>query len=157
MSLLTSQLGPASTVKIRHASTHAEFVACYPVIVDLRPFLKNADDWCERAFGMGQAGYRVLAAWRQDVAVAVAGYRVMENLIHGRFLYVDDLVTTFDNRGQGLGASLLEELARIGVKEKCSRLVLDTAATNANARRFYMREGLLDVAVGFVKQLENVE
>ena len=80
----------------------------------------------------------------------------MENLIHGRFLYVDDLVTMLCNRGKGLGASLLGELARIGIEERCARLVLDTAATNASARRFYTREGLSDVAVGFVRQLENV-
>ena len=33
-------------------------------------------------------------------------------------------------------------------------LVLDTAVANTSARRFYAREGLLDVVVGFVKPLE---
>src|SRR5262249_46342507 len=115
------------------ASSRDDLMACYPVVAELRPFLKDAVDWYERAIAMAEAGYRVLAAWRQDRVVAVAGYRVMENLIHGRFLYVDDLVTAFGHRGEGVGASLLEELARIGIKERCSRLVLDTAATNANA------------------------
>ncbi|MET4201675.1 GNAT family N-acetyltransferase [Bradyrhizobium sp. LA6.12] len=156
MSMQTCNPAPASEADLRHASSQGELQACYPVIAELRPFLRDAVDWCERATVMAQAGYRVLAAWKQDRAVAVAGYRVMENLIHGRFIYVDDLVTAFDNRGKGLGASLLKELAHIGTKEHCSRLVLDTAATNANARRFYTRAGLLDVAVGFVKQLENV-
>jgi hypothetical protein len=35
---------------------------------------------------MAGAGYRVLAAWDGDRVAAIAGYRVMENLIHGRFL-----------------------------------------------------------------------
>jgi hypothetical protein len=38
-------------------------------------------------------GYRVLATWRGREPVALAGYRIAENLIHGRFIYVDDLVT----------------------------------------------------------------
>jgi GNAT superfamily N-acetyltransferase len=153
----TQKFKPAPvTADLRPTSNRDELEACYPVVVELRPFLKDAADWCERASAMAEAGYRVLAAWRQGRVVAVAGYRVMENLIHGRFIYVDDLVTTLSNRGEGLGSSLLEELARIGLKERCSRLVLDTAATNGNARRFYTREGLLDVAVGFVKQLDNV-
>src|SRR5215475_3974694 len=137
MSMRMYKPARASAADLRHASSRDELVACYPVVVELRPFLKDATEWCERASAMAAAGYRVLAAWRHDRAVAVAGYRVMENLIHGRFLYVDDLVTTFGNRGHGLGGSLLKELARIGVKEHCSRLVLDTGATNANARRFY--------------------
>ncbi len=98
-------------------------------------------------------GYRVLAAWRDDRVIALAGYRVMRNLIHGRFLYVDDLITTAAERGAGLGAALLKELSAIGEAAGCGRLVLDTAATNTDARRFYVREGLVDVVVGFVKPL----
>ena len=156
MSVQTSKPAPASAAHLRHASSRDELAACYPVIVELRPFLRDAAEWCERASAMAGAGYRVLAAWRQDHAVAIAGYRVTENLIRGRFLYVDDLVTARDDRGNGLGASLLKELARIGMKENCRSLVLDTAAANTNARRFYKREGLLDIVVGFVKPLENV-
>jgi ribosomal protein S18 acetylase RimI-like enzyme len=156
MSVQASKPAPASTADLRHATTRDELAACYPVIVELRPFLKDTAGWCERASAMAEAGYRVLAAWRQDRAVAVAGYRVMENLIHGRFLYVDDLVTAPGDRGKGLGASLLKELAQIGMRENCQSLVLDTAAANTNARRFYKREGLQDLVVGFIKPLENV-
>jgi hypothetical protein len=35
----------------------------------------------------------------------------------------------------------------------CWRPVLDTAAANANARRFYAREGLRDVVVGFIQPI----
>lgn len=156
MPMQTHKAASASAAHIRRASSPAELEACYPVIMQLRPFLKDAADWCGRAAVMAKAGYQVLAAWKQDRVVAVAGFRVMENLIHGRFLYVDDLVTTFDSRGQGLGASLLKELTDIATEDSCSRLVLDTATTNVNARRFYAREGLRDVGVGFVKPLQNV-
>jgi ribosomal protein S18 acetylase RimI-like enzyme len=102
---------------------------------------------------MAGAGYRVLVAREPERVAAVAGYRITENLIHGRFLYVDDLVTAEGRRGEGLGASLLKELSRIGIEEGCRRLVLDTAAANEKARRFYRREGLQDIVVGFVKPL----
>jgi GNAT superfamily N-acetyltransferase len=144
----------SSKVVIRHAASSEDLAACFPVIVQLRPFLGDAIEWQERVSSMGRAGYRVLAAWDGECAVAVAGYRVMENLIHGRFVYVDDLVTADGRRGEGLGALLLEEISRIGVEARCRRLVLDTAAANTSARRFYTREGLLDVVVGFVKPLE---
>ncbi|MGH6617433.1 GNAT family N-acetyltransferase [Sphingomonas sp.] len=140
--------------ELRHAATIETLAACFPVIAELRPQLKDVDEWCDRATAMQVAGYRVLAAWSGDRALALAGYRVIENLIHGRFLYVDDLVSTAEHRGQGLGARLLHELSVIGSREGCGRLVLDTAAANAGARRFYLREGLYDLAVGFIKPLE---
>jgi len=138
---------------IRHASSHEELVACFPVVSELRPYLQDAEEWCERVSAMTPAGYRVLAAWDGDRVLAVAGYRVMENLIHRRFLYVDDLVSATGERGKGLGAALLRELSTVARGEHCWRLVLDTAATNANARRFYAREGLRDAVVGFIKPI----
>ncbi|HEY4251400.1 MAG TPA: GNAT family N-acetyltransferase [Roseomonas sp.] len=146
---------PPPGIILRDARSHDELVACFPVIAQLRPHLKDAAEWVERASGMAADGYRVLAAWEGGRVVAVAGYRMMENLIHGHFLYVDDLVADAGQRGKGLGAALLQELSAIGVDEYCRRLVLDTAATNTNARRFYKREGLVDAVIGFVKPLEQ--
>ncbi len=140
-------------IKLRQAHSHEELAACFPVISKLRPRLKGVDEWVERALGMATDGYRILAAWEEDQVLAIAGYRVMENLIHDHFLYVDDLVTAEGHRGKGLGAALLTELSAIALDEYCGRLVLDTAATNESARRFYKREGLIDVAIGFVKPL----
>jgi ribosomal protein S18 acetylase RimI-like enzyme len=142
------------THRLGHACTADELAACFPVISQLRPLLKDAAEWVARACAMKADGYRVLAAWNGDRVLALAGYRVADNLIHGRFLYVDDLVTARSERGRGLGAALLAELSVIGAGQGCQRLVLDTAAANAGARRFYRREGLLDLSIGFVKSLE---
>jgi ribosomal protein S18 acetylase RimI-like enzyme len=149
----TSTKLEASTIRISHAATSVELQACFPVISHLRSYLVDPEDWVSRAEAMASAGYRVLAVWHNEEVVAVAGYRIMQNLIHHRFLYIDDLVTSPDNRGKGLGAMLLTELTAIGTQETCTRLVLDTAAANTNAQRFYKREGLLDLVVGFIKPL----
>ncbi|MBD3848853.1 GNAT family N-acetyltransferase [Bosea sp. SSUT16] len=145
--------GLPEKVTFRHAQTPNELAACFPVISQLRPRLKGSDEWLERASEMAGDGYRILAAWENNRVVAVAGYRITQNLIHDRFLYVDDLVTSDEQRGRGLGASLLTELSAIAVDQQCNRLVLDTAATNEKARRFYKREGLIDAVIGFVKPL----
>lgn len=142
-----------SGIVLRQAHSQEDLAACFPVISLLRPRLEGVNEWVERASAMAADGYRVLAAWDDERVLAVAGYRVMENLIHDHFLYVDDLVTAEGHRGKGLGSALLTELSAIGVDEYCGRLVLDTAATNENARRFYKREGLTDTAIGFVKPL----
>lgn len=135
--------------------TPQQLAACFPVISQLRPNLNDAVDWAARALHMKADGYRVLAACEGDGVVAVAGYRVMESLLHGRFVYVDDLVTASECRGRGIGALLLQKLSEIGEEELCARIVLDTAATNTDARRFCRREGMSDVIVGFVKPLKR--
>lgn len=40
---------------------------------------------------------------------------------------------------------MLAELSSIAEDESCSRFILDTAATNMDARRYYIREELQDV------------
>ncbi|MFC3127214.1 GNAT family N-acetyltransferase [Pseudoroseomonas globiformis] len=140
-------------ITFRHAHSPEELVACFAVIVQLRPALDDVEEWIDRASEMACDGYRVLAAWDGDQVVAVAGYRMMDNLIHGHFLYVDDLITDERRRGEGLGAGLLAELSAIGRDEFCRRLVLDTAAGNIEAQRFYKREGMTDLAIGFIKPL----
>jgi hypothetical protein len=83
-----------SEITLRHAETEAEIAAAFPVMVQLRPHLANAEELVARIVRQRSAGYRLLAAWSDGVPVALAGYRVEENLIHSRFLYLDDLVTT---------------------------------------------------------------
>jgi len=142
-----------SDVTLRHAVSDAEVAACFPVMRELRPHLASADAFVARVARQRAAGYRILAALRNDIPVGLAGYRESENLIHGRFIYVDDLVTTEAERRAGIGAQLLEAVAAEGRKSGCASLVLDTALDNVLAHRFYFRQGLLLRAVRFSRDL----
>lgn len=142
-----------SGITLRHAEGDAEIAACFPVMVQLRPHLADAAEFAARVARQRTAGYRLLAAWRGDVPVALAGYRVEENLVHGRFLYVDDLVSAESERRQGLGARLLDAVAEEGRGLGCRRLVLDTAIDNALGHRFYYRQGLLARALRFSREM----
>ncbi|MGU3812791.1 N-acetyltransferase family protein [Vibrio diabolicus] len=142
-----------ANIALQHAETPEQLANCFSVISRLRPALKDEGEWIRRALFMKQHDYHVLVAWENDTALAVAGYRFMENLIHGNFIYVDDLITAEGQRNRGLGSALLTELTNIGKHNQCDRLVLDTLATNEHARRFYQREGLNDAIVGFYKNL----
>ena len=74
--------------------------------------------------------------------VAVAGFRVGENLAWGRHLYVDDLVTSAEHRSKGYGALLLGWLRGIAKERGCRELHLDSCVQRTDAHRFYLREGL---------------
>lgn len=138
---------------LRHAETDAEVAACFAVMVLLRPKLADAQEFAARVARQRAAGYRLLAAWRDGAPLALAGYRVEENLVHGKFIYVDDLVTAASERGRGHGARLLDAVMAEGRRLGCARLVLDTALDNVLAHRFYYRERLLARALRFSREI----
>lgn len=146
---------PSSAATLRHAETDAELRACWPVMQQLRPHLPGADDFIARVRRMQDDGYRLLAAWQGDTVLALAGYRLQENLVYGGcFLYVDDLVTDEAERGAQWGARLIEATTRIAEQAGCARFVLDTGLANARAQRFYFRQGLLTEAIRFSRTLD---
>jgi GNAT superfamily N-acetyltransferase len=139
---------------IRHAETEAEVTACFPVMRLLRPHLTSPDELRSRYRRQAQAGYRILAAWRGDEAVGLAGYRPQENLVRGPFCYVDDLVVRDDLRRSGLGARLLKAVATEASARGLPHLVLDTALDNFLGQRFYFRFGMLPAALRFAMRLD---
>lgn len=129
-------------------------MACFDVMQQLRPQLKSPEDLLAVVALQRVQGYRLLAVWDHGKPVALAGYRRLDNLIHGRFIYVDDLITDSAGRGRRWGARLLAELRELGRAENCDRLVLDTALGNALAQRFYFRAGLLARGLHFSMELK---
>jgi len=122
----------------------------------LRPHLVDVTDLATRVAAMRPQGYHLLGAFDAGTLVALAGYRLQENLVYGRFLYVDDLVTAPAQRGSRWGARLLQALQRLASAEGCARLVLDTGVTNLQAQRFYVREGLVHGAQRYQTSLDGL-
>ena len=131
-----------------------DIAACFPLMRQLRPHLGSADELTERWRRQGAtAGYRLIALWSAEGPLALAGYRIMESLIHGRFLYVDDLVAAAEERGRGHGARLMDRLKAEATAAGCAKLVLDTGLDNVLGHRFYYRQGLLAMALRFAVPL----
>ncbi len=144
---------PGMTDTLRHAETDAELAACFPVMRLLRPHLTAPEELCIRVRRQAEAGYRILAAWREGTVVGLAGYRPQENLIRGPFCYVDDLVVRDDLRRSGLGARLLNAVGAEAMARGLRHLVLDTGLDNLLGQRFYFRFGMLPAALRFAMRL----
>jgi GNAT superfamily N-acetyltransferase len=131
----------------------ADIGACFDLMRQLRPHLASVDEFIARWRRQSADGYRILALWMEHGPKpgprALAGFRITENLVHGKFLYVDDLVADQAERGHGYGARLLDRLKEEGRALGCKKLVLDTGLDNYLAHRFYFRQGLLAQALRF--------
>lgn len=135
----------------RLAATDAEIIACYPVMRTLRPHLAGSEAFLRRVRQQAGAGYRLAYVQAPEGVVAVAGFRIAENLAWGRFLYVDDLVTLPDQRSKGHGARLLVWLRERAVDEGCQQLHLDSGIQRKDAHRFYAREGMTMTSLHFAE------
>ncbi len=134
---------------IQRVESEAHARRCYPLMAQLRLHLISEDEFICRWQQQSLDGYRLLALHVGSNILALAGYRVQENLVHGRFLYVDDLVTDANLRGAGHGAALMTRLKQDALALGCAKLVLDTPLSNALGHRFYFRHGLLATALRF--------
>ncbi|SDU43176.1 GNAT family N-acetyltransferase [Stappia sp. ES.058] len=135
----------------------AAVATCFELMRQLRPHLKTVAEFVARWQSQEAEGYRLLAIYEDGRPVALAGYRLQKNLMHGRHLYLDDLVTEQTRRSGGLGQRLLDHVQTIGHAEGCSRLSLDTPLSNALGHRFYFRQGMLASALRFNIPLTSAE
>lgn len=123
-----------------------------PVLRELRTHLTSAafSQVCEQGF---KQGLRFWAVYHGHRCVGVCGWRPIHNTSAGRKLYIDDLVTTEDLRGQGVGSYFLSRLAGRAREEGCSILDLDSGTQRKDAHRFYLREGLSNTALHFGREI----
>ena len=138
-----------ATCEVHKFDSEQALHAAYQVMRELRPHLTDAENFIARVHRQAEQGYCLLGVWQDQALLALAGYRISENLIYGRFLYVDDLVTAPHARSHGLGAKLIDALREEARCQKCTHLVLDTGLGNALGQRFYYRQGLLAAGMHF--------
>lgn len=134
------------------ARSDAEIARCHAVLAQLRPHIA-ADGFVERVRRQMAGGYVLASLDADGRPVAVAGFRHGENLHHGRYLYVDDLVTDESARSGGAGRRLFDWLVGQARAAGCAALLLDSGVQRYRAHRFYLREGMEIRAHHFVLDL----
>lgn len=100
-------------------------------------------------------GYRVLALFDSGECRAAAGCRVLTSFVDGRYLYVDDLVTTEAWRSRGYGERLEAHLREVAHDEGCEEICLASNVRRARAHRFYFRRGYAIESFNFVIRLDG--
>lgn len=113
---------------------------------ELRPRLTSLDAFVQHIDERQRpSGYRLVASVADDQApaVAVAGFRIGENLAWGRHLYIDDLSTVPAARQQGHARKLLTWLHHEAVRAGCHQVHLDSGVgtERVSAHRLYFSTG----------------
>lgn len=120
------------------AENAAQIRRCYSVVRELRPHITTEDEFFTRVERQQKQGFLLAYAEADDEIRAVAGYRYVDFLFQGHFMYVDDLVTRPDDRSSGFGGKLFDWLVQQAREHNCTSLELDSGVQRFDAHRFYL-------------------
>ncbi|MEY2601176.1 MAG: hypothetical protein QOJ36_495 [Verrucomicrobiota bacterium] len=123
--------------RITIANTPEEIRRCHLVMRELRPLFHEPKQFVERVLRQQKEGYQLAFVESEDEVCAVAGFRFLESLFSGKFLYVDDLVTRESDRSRGFGGQLLDWLIEQASERDCENVELDSGVQRFDAHRFY--------------------
>lgn len=142
------------TIGIQVAETDEQIAACFPVMHELRPHLKDAAEFVSRVRLQQKESYVLAYSVGADGKPAgCMGFRRQNRLVHGPVIYVDDLVTLGPQRSGGHGAALLDWLEELARGEGIKVIDLDSGTQRAEAHRFYFRQRYAVTAFHFLKRI----
>jgi GNAT superfamily N-acetyltransferase len=127
----------------------ADIAACWPVMRQLRPDIAEADFVPLVRRLVAEQGFELAYLSCDGEVRAVAGLREGEWLAGGRYLEIEDLVTSEEARGSGLGGQLFDWIVVLGRQRGCRHLRLVSRTSRAAAHRFYRAKGMTDEALYF--------
>lgn len=125
----------------------------YEVLSQLRPTLsfKEFDDL---VYDMRHMDYKMIGLLHRGKLITYAGVAVQTNFYHKRHLYIFDLVTDSEFRGQKHGQEMLEYLQAYAKTAMCENIVLSSNFEREGAHRFYEKEGFDKKSFIFLKELK---
>ena len=127
----------SEALSFRELTTDAEIRFAFALMSSLRDRIRD-DTFLSEVRRQQVEGYRLYGAFEGDRLVSLAGVRRTHTLARGEHLFVDDLVTSADDRGKGYGQALLGWLAAESARQGVARIHLDSRST---ARGFYEKIG----------------
>lgn len=141
--------------KLLLASSVEELKRCFPVMKELRTALHLEDFLGIYDAAHSKDNYEIVALEENGEILAVMGYRILYDFVHGKHIYIDDLVTTSSSRSQGLGKDLLQYAETKAIELACKGLRLCTGIENELGKKFYEANGWKLRALAYKKKLQT--
>lgn len=138
---------------IKIAETEEEIRKCFLVMAELRPHFTDENVFVEQVKRQSENhDFRLVFLDDSDIK-AVGGIRVGEWLARGKYLEIEDLVTTVDARSKNYGGRLFDWIEDYARRENCTEIKLVSAVTRFGAHKFYLNKKMILDAHFFSKQL----
>lgn len=88
-------------MEIKEALNDDEIVACFPVVMELRPHIKTEEELVEKVQLQREMGFRLMYIKDKETnkIASILGFRITHYLFTGKTLYIDDLCSLPFARG----------------------------------------------------------
>jgi GNAT superfamily N-acetyltransferase len=145
-------------MEIKIADSDADIISCFEVVSELRPHLKREDFvstvrrlaennfklvYLADLYGKSEESLSSINSIHSIHSIkAVAGIRIAEWLHSGRYLEIEDLITTQADRSKAYGSALFDWLLDYAKAHQCQQLRLVSGVARESAHRFYERKGM---------------
>jgi len=142
-------------MKCRKARTKADIEICKEAILEFRGNL-DPETVVDQVFQMiDREGFELVFIPNDDntKAGAFIGYRTMNMLRTGPIIYVDDLFTFSEFRGQGYAGALLDYVAGQAADTGIKSIHLDSGYALHTAHRLYLNKGYFLACNHFAKPI----
>ncbi len=150
---------PHCTERTTREVETGETAAAFAAMRELRTGLADEAEFVRRVDELQRpAGYRLAGAFLDGPdAVAVAGFRISDNLAWGRHLYLDDLSTAAAHRGRGHAGALLDWLIEEARHAGCEQIHLDSGVglERAAAHRLYLNHSFVISSHHFARAVSH--
>lgn len=124
----------------------------YELLKTLRPHLSFNDFIMTYKKAFKADGYQLTGFVNdRNELVSIMGHRILHDFVHGKHLYIDDLVTDEKHRSHGQGALLLDYAEKLAIEHKCKSLRLCTGIDNERGKKFYEKNDWKFKAVVYKK------
>lgn len=121
--------------------TAEQIERCFEAFKALRLHVEKSS-FVKQVIRQQEQGYRIVAIDSNGIIPSAAGYRFAEFLAWGKVLYIDDLTTLPDHRGNGYAGQLMDFLIAEARERDCDQLHLDTGYVRHDAHKLYLKKGL---------------
>lgn len=153
-----SQTVQSDAPVLREIMPH-ETASAFAALSVLRPKLQDINSFVEQVNEIQRKqGYRLLGIFEGGMsnAVAVCGFREEMNLVSGRHIHIDDLITLPQYRRNGYGTRLLSEVQNIARLAGIAEIHIDSnvGGERTTAHRIYFQHGFEIGAYHFVCQVD---
>lgn len=128
-------------IQIVVIQSQGELEQAYLLMKELRPHI-TLQNFLEIYHQSHKAtGYEIAVLKDNNQILAIMGFRVLYDYVHGKHCYIDDLVSSEKQRSKGYGTELLKFAERFAKDNGCTGLRLCTGIENERGKSFYEKNG----------------
>ncbi|MEP1742544.1 MAG: GNAT family N-acetyltransferase [Kangiellaceae bacterium] len=129
-------------MRISIAETDEEILSSYKVLSQLRPHISK-DNFLKRVTSLVEnCGYKLALLDDSGIKAAV-GYRISDWLHTGKYLEIEDLVTSVEQRSCGYGSKLFDWTLEQAKTQGCNQVRLVSGVHREAAHKFYVEKGMV--------------